>query len=67
MEANDALLQVEAVGICGSDVPKFNGISAPFAVPFPLIMSREVVGESLGSKEVRVSLREGIDEMGYSA
>ena len=40
-----AVLQVEAVGLCGSDVPQFAGIElVPGACAFPVVSGHETVG-----------------------
>lgn len=38
----EVIIKVRAVGICGSDIPIFNGVRA---VPFPLIPGHEFAGE----------------------
>lgn len=38
---DDALLKVEMVGICGSDVSMFKG---KFDIPYPIILGHEIVG-----------------------
>ncbi|WP_460001758.1 zinc-dependent alcohol dehydrogenase [Paradesulfitobacterium aromaticivorans] len=40
--SGEVLIKVKAVGICGSDIPIFNGVRA---VPFPLIPGHEFAGE----------------------
>ena len=42
-----AVLQVEAVGLCGSDVAQFEGIEiVPGATVFPVVPGHETVGRS---------------------
>ena len=50
--ADDALLRVEACGICGSDVESFEGV---LRVPLPLVPGHEPVGviEEIGERAAR--------------
>lgn len=41
----DALLKVEMVGVCGSDVGMYHGKESRKPRPFPIIMGHEMVGE----------------------
>lgn len=41
----DALLKVEMVGVCGSDVGMYHGKKTRKPRPFPIIMGHEIVGE----------------------
>ena len=41
----DALLKVEMVGVCGSDVGMYHGKKSRKPRPFPIIMGHEMVGE----------------------
>ena len=52
--AEDGLLKVEMVGVCGSDPGFYNGKTK---VPFPLIMGHEIVGriEEIGETKAKVS------------
>lgn len=56
--ADDALLQVEACGICGSDVEQFQGV---LKVPLPLIPGHEPLGRIAAIGE-RAARRWGVAE-----
>jgi threonine dehydrogenase-like Zn-dependent dehydrogenase len=53
--AEDALLRVEACGLCGSDVEQYDGAFASFGVPFSTILGHEPVGtiEKIGAEASR--------------
>lgn len=54
IKADDGLLKVEMVGVCGSDPGFYNGKTK---VPFPLIMGHEIVGriEEIGEEKAKSS------------
>ena len=53
--AEDALLRVEACGLCGSDVEQYDGAFAAIGIPFSTIMGHEPVGtiERIGAEAAR--------------
>src|SRR5258708_39775033 len=42
--SEDALLRIEACGLCGSDVEQYDGALAAIGIPFSTIMGHEPVG-----------------------
>src|SRR5258707_549365 len=59
--AEDALLRVEACGLCGSDVEQYDGALAAIGIPFSTILGHEPVGtiERIGAEAAK---RWGVDE-----
>src|SRR5882724_10063498 len=53
--AEDALLRVEACGLCGSDVEQYDGALAAIGIPFSSILGHEPVGtiEKIGAEASR--------------
>src|SRR6267154_966528 len=53
--AEDALLRIEACGLCGSDVEQYDGALAAIGIPFSSIMGHEPVGtiEKIGAEASR--------------
>ena len=53
--AEDALLRVEACGLCGSDVEQYDGALAAIGIPFSTILGHEPVGtiEKIGAEASR--------------
>ena len=52
---DDALLRIEACGICGSDIPPYQGDIHGEVGPLPVILGHEITGrvQNLGTKPPR--------------
>ena len=57
----EALLRVEMVGVCGSDVGIYRGKTARAPRPYPIIMGHEVIGRiaEIGKRGIEASGPEG--------
>src|SRR5258708_32092449 len=53
--SEDALLRIEACGLCGSDVEQYDGALAAIGIPFSTILGHEPVGtiEKIGAAASR--------------